>query len=962
MSSVTTDTDVILDIIKTVSAGPIVGALSRYSSVPHPASGKTIDGFLWDKRKWPSALETAAIAYAPSIFDANTNFVEMTDFQSGIGNGNDGLVLSVDERIIKNRDLWVPKINHGYFYVYDKEYYAFSDDVQIQYFYKDVLLSGMQSLTLKYLPKPTIPIEVRQYRFDRDLGEYIPSLDFRKVLEFTGSGHATPEFKVNYDTNQVLLNSDYAEDFCPPVIVPSTGRTDPSTVEALDFLGISDGLSTQYSTTFSPIDADGVMEIWVYSNTASGLMWNEVAPLTPFTPGGSLQYKVDRELGLIFFDDQGNGFIPPLGTSVAARYTKGVAAYYEPINSRDFILASTANTNPLNNPNEKGFITVATTNPAATSISLAADLPGVPDLNYLLNIGNTTATIIATVYDATGKPLEGQLVQFNIDEPQYGNFGTAGLSVSALSKSDGKAKAFYNPPTTIDAFGAATEDVTHSGSTTIIRVRGLTSPTDVSKVFLYQVQQSDEVLGIDINTLDGYYQNFLINEDLQGPPLLESTSVPSTNLFAENIATGGDTNGDLTGFFGQQISGGFGGPTGATTLSIDTSDAWEGTTSVRVNAHLDFSDGSIGVLVDVLPSTTYTASLYAKLVSPEAAAGHLQVFMDDGVGDATGSSVGLSAFSWNRYTVTFTTGPSSSMAQINFAEFFGSTYTFRVDGFQLELGSSATTWVLPVVSSGPPDYTDAIAYEKTHRKADSLLVPITYDPTDTTTYGVGAKKIVLTRSNDVVNPDTGLLDANMLAPLQPVSATDVGLLGNPILEITYSGLLALPGQDSVRSYFVAAFAKTYIHASVLNANTHRRVVSNSIGINLQVPEEANGTYFANTLNAVSDALLRSTFNIDQISDGDIIAFSGQFHDTWLDERIFISGQFESYMQWFRKTRRGDSQTLGLSGVIYAGPQTSRLPLGFRLQNNGITVASLLDQVTYFDPNDHLPDLYFSGIT
>lgn len=794
------DTDVIIDIYKTISAGPAVGSLSKWSSVPHPGTGKTIDGFLWDKRQWPNQLELEAEAFAPTIFDGTTNFIENNDFQSGIGNNEDLLLLSVDEKIVSNKDYWIPKVNHGYYYIFDDEFYAYSEDMQIQYFHSGVLFSGLQQIILKYQPKPTIPITVRRFKFDFENGSYVPDKDFRKVPSFTPltiSGvelpitdeegnlllsnidQSNPEFTIDYETKRVLINGDYRLTVGHNVI-SSGNLTSSDDILALEQLGLSDGLSTEYNTLYSPIDNSGVFDLWVYFSPSSGEKWTQIPTLSGYDSFNPHQYKVDYELGLVLFDPDGNGQIPSAGLNIAVGYTAGVECIYEPEKSRDFILANSANTNPLNNPSEKGFIVVANTAPAANTLSLAASLPGEAPNDYVINIGNSFGTITATVYDDKGLPLEGQLVTFTILDPKFGSFGSSGSTITAITKIDGKATVFYNPPNTIDIFGKATTDVTHSGSATLINVNGLTIPNELQKVYLYQVETFDEVMGINENKLDDYYYDFLAAE--------------------------------------------------------------------------------------LIPS-----------------------------GSATGTA----------------------------------------------------------------------EWEAMHREADGLLSPLTYDPNNLDTLSFGAKKIVLSTGTDVINPLTGLIDPTALAPLEPLAAFDTGTTEIPSMQLAYSGLLDLPGTDNVRAYFVVANAKAQIIASVINQNNKHKIYSNTIGLDIQVPDEANGTYFATILNTIAGNLMLSTRNISSVTDSEIVAVSGQLGPFYYAERIANSGTYdgwETYLEWFRKTRRADSQILGLSGVAFAGTLPSRIPLGFRLQSTGITIASLLDMVTYFDPNSNLSAPYFSGIT
>ena len=119
------DVDLFLDIYQTFSASNEIGARSPYATIPHPGTGKTIEGWKWDKRTWPSEIEIKANDYAPSIFDPSTNFLDETYFTTGIGDNNDLKLLAITEEIAANIRYWTPKIQHGHFYIHDQEWYLY---------------------------------------------------------------------------------------------------------------------------------------------------------------------------------------------------------------------------------------------------------------------------------------------------------------------------------------------------------------------------------------------------------------------------------------------------------------------------------------------------------------------------------------------------------------------------------------------------------------------------------------------------------------------------------------------------------------------------------------------------------------------------------------------------------------------------------------------------------------------
>jgi hypothetical protein len=68
---------------------------------------------------------------------------------------------------------------------------------------------------------------------------------------------------------------------------------------------------------------------------------------------------------------------------------------------------------------------------------------------------------------------------------------------------------------------------------------------------------------------------------------------------------------------------------------------------------------------------------------------------------------------------------------------------------------------------------------------------------------------------------------------------------------------------------------------------------------------------------------------------------------------------EDYITWFKRTQRGASSIIALSGVTPSGVP-AEIPLGFRIRSAGITMAAMLDAITYIDPNDNVVSGYYEA--
>lgn len=261
--------------------------------------------------------------------------------------------------------------------------------------------------------------------------------------------------------------------------------------------------------------------------------------------------------------------------------------------------------------------------------------------------------------------------------------------------------------------------------------------------------------------------------------------------------------------------------------------------------------------------------------------------------------------------------------------------------------------------------TADIDWEKDHRTLHNLSEPLTFSPTEST---VGKKRIMLTSGiNTSVDPHVGDYNSTVFTPVYPSSIISLGTEEDPELQITYDEEFP-PTSAGVKGYFVISNNRAKVRAYTINRRTNQRIYSNKIYLNIMIPDQANGTFFANALTDVQNGMLTAVHDVDVISDADILATSSidEFWTAYQEEKTLS----EIYIDWFRRTRRGDTVGLetaagivpgispGLPIVSYLATGYAEIPMGFRLKSTGITVASMLDEVTWLDPNDHLPSGYW----
>lgn len=559
-----------------------IGSFSHYVDKPHPSTGNLIEGWHWDERIWSAEGFENDEFLIPNNWDPTTSGITTSYFQSGVGSGDDLKledILFINASGVKQntaRRIWAPEINHGYYYDFDEEGYLFSDDSQIERItFSGVVLgithptiSGFNTVTLTDTPKVGIPITIQQFRWNESLGQYDIVIDARKRIEFTGLRDSNNVRLPTYDSNkksilwenidpsepefivtfsgiypEIILNDQYVEEVGGGVI--------PS---GLETLGTANGeANQQFHLEYAPVD--NTMPIRIYSYiTASGLtQWEPID--FDITPSGQ-QVRVDYDLGIIEFGDPDlvNQQIPPAGSTIAAQYYKTLQVEYEPEDTNNTVVAIEANVNQIYRREPRGFIYLSTQLEDPTSITLSAELPTLQANSFgPLFIGNAFAPLVATVKDSNGQVLEGQTVTFFITStPTIGGFGAAD-TIRSVTDQFGDARAFYNPPRSINDIGENIEasnwntinfpvdPILPSGlaQVTVLHTENLLIEGTTQDIFLYEVHVDDAIQGIlnvtlDQNDLDAqltdYYEKFFQEQDIWGPTGLNpSTSGISTN-------------------------------------------------------------------------------------------------------------------------------------------------------------------------------------------------------------------------------------------------------------------------------------------------------------------------------------------------------------------------------------------------------------------------------------------------
>lgn len=279
------------------------------------------------------------------------------------------------------------------------------------------------------------------------------------------------------------------------------------------------------------------------------------------------------------------------------------------------------------------------------------------------------------------------------------------------------------------------------------------------------------------------------------------------------------------------------------------------------------------------------------------------------------------------------------------------------------------------IEVNPDGTAPTTEFEEDYRTVTGIALPTKYD--DATDFLTGKKTVILTSKvgGDVVDTETGLQSDTVLTPLTPDSVSNIGTADAPVLEARYNGInLPLPGTGDTRSYFGIGDAQTRIRAYVTNKRTGQKIYSNYIEMRVILPGTISGVFFADLLSEIPSDLLTTIKDMSTVAQAKRESTQNvqSFANAYEREKLwdYASSTYETYDEWFLRTQQANVSGLLSAADELADPDLKALntvsttvapaeiPLGFRLKSSGITVASILDQVTFLDPNSDLPSDYY----
>lgn len=535
-----------------------IGSYSKYTDTIHPNTGNLIKGWQWDNRVWSEESVENYAAEVPINWDPTTEGITRSYFQSGIGSNTDLKIQDVIDvpseglNELKVFSVWAPEIEHGYYYDFEVQDYLYSDDSEVLFFSYDgvsdsgfVTESGFNEIPLSQRPKVSVPIQVRQMEWDNQIGKYNVYKSLQKKVFFSGNRDENGARVSTYDANtETILWDDIDKSLDEFVVVASGENTfkvilNDQYIEGvgignvpgdLEFVGYSNGKAgQQFHTVYSPIDS--TQETKVYSYLTVGGPTTEWTPV-PFdqTPVG-YQVKFDYDLGILEFGDpsEAGQLIPAAGHSIGVSYYKTFYLEYEPDYTKNTIVATETNLNPIYRKSSRGFVYLATQLEDPAVVELEAILPATGKDSYgPLSIGGAHSPLVATVKDSKGQLLESQTVKFYItSDPIAGSFsGFSELEITSVTDEYGEARSYYNSPRSINDIGenVLAANWSQGGGNTTLRTETILIEGGTDDIFLYGTYVDDPLQGLwdyslanNSNVqLDNYYEGYFDEHEIEG--------------------------------------------------------------------------------------------------------------------------------------------------------------------------------------------------------------------------------------------------------------------------------------------------------------------------------------------------------------------------------------------------------------------------------------------------------------
>jgi hypothetical protein len=414
----------------------------------------------------------------------------------------------------------------------------------VQYISNEENIDNRNTLLLSYEPNQSTPIIAASYRRDLRNGtiEYYKKINH--VYRFSGIWENSIEkdtvsdlgkiYWDNIDTNKkefildfskrnqisLLFNKDYTKTFG---VIPDVYND----LGACKIIGTSNGANYQifYLEHFPIIPNDFKLYI---ADSSSWEEWTRAETwfdlINTDSYANRKKYYLDKDLGIIYFGDKLNR--PDIGKYIVCKYTVGLRIEYEEQDKKLNIIGYNANTNPINQHINQGFICITHEKIEPASITLSINKKVIP-FTYNpkaygpITIGSDYAILKANVRSYSDIPVPDIEVEFKMTPNNLGYLDEASNSFG-ITNSNGDAYTSYQPPTSAEDLGYYITNTTSSEKIRTSTHPSYTSHKDViisnknadligreNNIYTYQILKDDLLLGYD-NVSDWIDSNMTI--------------------------------------------------------------------------------------------------------------------------------------------------------------------------------------------------------------------------------------------------------------------------------------------------------------------------------------------------------------------------------------------------------------------------------------------------------------------
>jgi hypothetical protein len=486
------------------------------------------DGWRFDIKRWCSPFDLR-LPNLPKLADASTQgILESTYFKSGVGAVDNGdlYVEDMKELFRDHERHWIPIVRDGWYYRYKTPWFLYGDNSRVQYVNPSNNRDGRNYIILDQEPDMTAPILVSSFK--RTSSTRTPAYDtqVQQMYEFSGiyvnqveQETVSTVGKINWsnvDTNKrefiiqnttegittLVFNKDYTE----TVGVEPTVYQD---LAASELMGMSDGSNYQvYYLDKFPVLADNSFHLYI-ANVSTWEEWTRVDTWFELINSTTQKrYFVDKDLGIIYFGSSVYGGCPPLGSYIVATYKVTLRVEYEEADRSTKTKAWLADTSPVVQYINQGFVCITHDQLEAALIDLEINKAMIafthnPREYGPIYVGSDYGVLKATVKTIGGTVIPNTEVGFTMVPSTLGYL--AG-STSSSSVTNGRGEAFtsYQPPTSADTLGfystivrASTNPYYPNHKDIIIRETETGLDNRESEIYLYQVLKDDILIGYD---------------------------------------------------------------------------------------------------------------------------------------------------------------------------------------------------------------------------------------------------------------------------------------------------------------------------------------------------------------------------------------------------------------------------------------------------------------------------------